>query len=491
MISENKKNWLNATPKALLNEHNASYKNIIENLNIHGQYQNYKVVQALDLLATLELEHSATEELINIIDNEFADVVALPSFFHKLKEISSSDYLISDIILSCNSMDIINFDREHSKYAKLSKTYDDFQNSLNIAETGILNFNHPIHRLLMEIQTICTGFGFNVSDPYINQSPSTQLVENSEIFGKDHTQYMQKLLKYLRAFSKVFLLEQNNTDLISKGFDISLFEILKHKRIDLVSKLIYERNVDGVDFDYIFGKMKLDLTYHIGACSFPKVNLNRNNSKWKDHQMFKPRKDVISYIQKRNWLLAFMINRIHGIKDEKIDSNEVRIRTLGNLIHLKDVQHLKQLFNDNETLTVLQQDFCTFITNEEEETFGSGDNFNPILLKLPQIDDWKKLYELLVSINETKINANIQKLRDLILCNLIKSRQEPEYYKYIRFVSNSGIRLQIILEEMYYWPAIFCIEIIKFEMSVGECDTSVLQSWCQKIQLYTQVIDTL
>ncbi|KRT81271.1 hypothetical protein AMK59_5263, partial [Oryctes borbonicus] len=334
-----------------------------------------------------------------------------------------------------------------------------------------LNLSHPLHKLLLELQDICIRF---------------------QISDRDQMQYMQKLLKYLKAFSKVFLLKQNNADLISKGSEVSLFNILKYKRVDLISKLIYERHVDGDDFDYDFRKMKLDLTYHIAACSFPKVQLNRTNADWGSMQLFKPTRNVINYIQKRNWLLAFIINKIYGIQDEKIDPNEIRIRTLGNLMQSKDVQYLKTLFNDNEILTVLQQDFCTlYIINEGEDADQNG-SFYPILLRLPDTDNWKQLYDLISSIKEIRTNdSRIQKLRDLILCNLIKSRQEPDHYKYIRFIRNPEIRLQIILEEMHCWPDEFCIDIIKGEHSLCESDNKVsnLLDWKKKIELYIKMKD--
>ncbi|GJQ76679.1 hypothetical protein Trydic_g15535 [Trypoxylus dichotomus] len=120
------------------------------------------------------------------------------------------------------------------------------------------------------------------------------------------------------------------------------------------------------------------------------------------------------------------------IGDEKIDSNEIRIRTLGNLMQLKDMQNLKILFNGNEILTVLQQDFCTFITNEGENT-DRNENFYPIILTLPDTNNWKQLYDLISSIKEIRTgDARIRKLRDLILCNLIKSREELDHYKYVR-----------------------------------------------------------
>ncbi|KAI4468931.1 zinc finger fyve domain-containing protein 26 [Holotrichia oblita] len=462
------KGWKTLRPTSLINKHVASSNTIFEKLESKSDISQ-KAINTLDILMTIPFDHSALQELINIVDVELGDNRSfLPPFYHRMKQMKSDNYYQSHtILLSCNSVDVSKFDEEYSLYEKLSKVYDNFQLIAQRSESGVLSFNHILHKLLLELQEICTGFKFA---------------------NKDQIQYMHRLLKYLKAFSRIFLLEQNNTDLISKGCDASLLEILKHQRVDLISKLIYERHVDGVDFDYIFGKMKLDLTYHIAACSFPKVNLNRSNANWKGVPLFKPRRDVVSYIQKRNWLLAFMINKIHGIQDEKIDSNEIRIRTLGNLIQLEDVQNLKSLFNDNEILTVLNRDFCTYIT-DEQEVISKDDNFYPILLQLPDTNNWKQLYNLISSINEIRIDAKIQKLCDLILCNLIKCREEDAYYNYIRFITNRDIRLEIILAEMQYWPAEFCLDIIKFETSICEEGNKVmdLQNWYKKIQLYVQM----
>lgn len=466
LVSQKEKSWINIRPSSVIDNHMSSCKS---NPSLHTKidFLSQKAIDTFDMLLTLPLDYSAFRELTDIIDAESDDII-LPPFYHRMKQMNCDNYYpSSEVLLSCNSVDLTKFDKEFSQYAKLLQAYNTFQTSFNRLDNGVLNFSHPLHKLFIELQEISIGFQFN---------------------NTEQVQYMQKLLKYLRAFSKIFLLEQNNTDLISKGYDTSLLEVLKHKRVDLISKLINERQVDGVDFDYIFGKMKLNMMYHIAASSFPKVNLNRTNANWTNTQLYKPRKDVVNYIQKRDWLLAFMINKIHSIRDEKIDSNEVRIRTLGNLMQLKDVQNLKELFNNSEILTVLQYDFCTYMTNEDG-TPSYNESFYPILLKLPETGDWKRLYDLISSINETRIDSNIGKLRDMILCNLVKSRQESDYYKYIRFISNREIRLQIILEEIHFWPADFCIDIITFETSIcGDGDKiSDLQNWRKKIELYTQV----
>lgn len=466
---QQQKGWKTVKPTALINNHVSSSNTIFEKLETEASLSQ-KAIDTLDIIMTVPFDYPTLQELINIVEEELdVNQSLLPPFYQRMKQMKSDNYYQSNtILLSCNSIDVSKFDEEYNQYEKLAKVYDNFQAITQRSEPGTLSFNHPLHKLLLELQEICTGFKFQ---------------------NKDQIQYMHKLLKYLKAFSKIFLLEQNNTDLISKGCDASLLEILKHQRVDLISKLIYERHVDGVDFDYIFGKMKLDLTYHIAACSFPKVNLNRNNANWKGVPLFRPRSDVVRYIQKRNWLLAFMINKIHGIQDEKIDSNEIRIRTLGNLIQLKDVQNLKSLFNDNEMLTVLNRDFCTYITDQPEVT-SNEDHFYPILLQLPDTNNWKQLYDLISSISEIRTDAKIQKLCDLILCNLIKSREEHDYFKYIRFITNREIRLEIILAEMQYWPAEFCLDIIKFETSIFDNGDKVkdIQHWYKKIQLYVQVI---
>ncbi|KRT81269.1 hypothetical protein AMK59_5261, partial [Oryctes borbonicus] len=220
--------WKNSTLTSIINNHTASCS-FIAATETQIQFPYQRAADAVDILITVPLDCPSLQELVDIIETEFDDTrTSLPLFYHRIAHMSGDNYYQSDeILLSCNTDDITKFDEEVEQYKKLSEAYDNFQKCASRQEAGILNSSHPLHKLLLELQDICIGF---------------------QISDRDQMQYMQKLLKYLKAFSKVFLLKQNNADLISKGSEVSLFNTLKYKRVDLISKLIYERHVDGDDF---------------------------------------------------------------------------------------------------------------------------------------------------------------------------------------------------------------------------------------------------
>nr|XP_022905639.1 zinc finger FYVE domain-containing protein 26 homolog [Onthophagus taurus] len=437
-------------------------------------------IDLLDVLINLPLKYESYKVLSQQLKHSFkTSLPGLSKIYDKIQDVTEKNYISADVLYSSyNTYDIRKYFNTLKQYGKLEKVYNEFKELYDTDKDGALNLDHILNEKLLEIQDICISFKVDER--------------------KDYTLYMQKLLKYLREFAKILFSEKNNEDLISKGKEVSVFEILNHKKPDITCNLLYRRNLDGAEFDELFCKLKLDLPYHITYISFPQItfDIRGNIESTVNSTLQKPRQDVINYVQRRSWFLAFLINNIHGLNDTKIERNEVRVKVFMNLMNLPDIQRLKKLFNNNETLTILHQDYSFFLKNYFDELLLTSESSalcdeGYIKLKLPKDTTWKCLYELVLTIPEKDKHEDIDNLRDILLCNLIKEKNEENYWSFVRYITNDDLRMRIIMEEMQHWPGEFCVDVLKSQISKYQHPSEIerLMLRFKQLEIYIKIKD--
>lgn len=469
----------------------------------HLKYENEVFFNMLDLAITQTkyFDHSAS--LIHLaFDNNNLDRNIYSNYrafctklFEMWKEIGYDKNLTPlDILISpYHPLDIGRYKKEEQFYVNLGELYEEFNNNLNIDESGILNSNHPSHKSLLKLNFLCNEF-----------------VEWNQD-GRDGVKYIAKLYNYLKSFSKILYIEQNSSDIISQGKNTSYFNLLYHNRSELMGKLLFERHLDPSEFEKYFGKLKLDYLYHVIGNCFPTINLHSQENITKEelypeNSLYTPSKSIITYIQKRNWLLAFILSEMYKLEDLKIDISEIRVRPFLNYMKLSKIQSLKVLFENNEIITALQNEISPqkvshyvntkilkndYLTSSQYSQ-ASNDSFEAaqeILEDAIKTTNWKELYDVIDGIPENQLRKApvLMELKDMVLVNLVQDRFEINYFKYVQFIRDEDLRISTILYNIRQWPGEFCIDVIKSEITkfetVQNAKISELKEWLQHIEL--------
>ncbi|KAJ8962783.1 hypothetical protein NQ318_001182 [Aromia moschata] len=398
-----------------------------------------------------------------------------------------------EVLLSSNYLNLNRYTKEEEFYNKLAEIYKDFYNSLTVNECGIFDPDHPSHKILLKLNSLCNDYvDWRLGIP-------------------ENIKYLSKLYNYLKAFSKILYIEQDSSNIISEGKHTSFFNLLYHNRSELTGKLLFERNLDPSEFEKYFGKLKLDYLYHFVGNCFPTINLHTQANVAKEelypeNSLYIPSKSIISYIQKRNWLLAFMLNKIYEIEGVNIDVSEVRIQTFLNYMRLPKIQHLKVLFGDNEIVSALQNDIsqqkvsdylneqilkndCLVSSHYSQNSNDSLETGQEIAEDSLKSTNWKDLFDVIDNIPENQLRRNniLLELRDMILVNIVHDGFETECFKFVQLINDTDIRINTILYNLKNWPDHYCINVIKSEITkldtIDSSKSAELKMWLRQIQL--------
>ncbi|CAH0552131.1 unnamed protein product [Brassicogethes aeneus] len=422
-------------------------------------------------------------------DNFYDKIRGLYDFVGINENITLSDILKS----SRYDLNLNRYTTKQKFYDDLAESYKELYQSLTVDEAGVFNRSHKSHKALIKLNNICNNF-----------------VE-SQSKTKDNIKYLLKLYNYLKAFSGILYIEQNTTNLISNGKNTSFFQLLNYNRAELTGKLLFVRNLDPSEFEKYFGKLKLDFLYHVIGNCFPTINLHTHDvSKeelYPENSLFVPSKSIITYIQRRNWLLAFILNEMYKLDDLKMDISELRVQTFLNCLNLQSMQNLKVIFNNNIITTVLQNDISTqklsdyvnnkvllqdnFLTasHHSHVSCDSLETGEEILEDALKSTNWKDLFDILDSVPEHQLKKKQEliDLKDMVLANLIQDGFEIGYYKYVEFISNADARINTVLSNFRKWPGEFCVYILKSEISrfdgARHRQMPELIDWLQEIEL--------
>lgn len=379
----------------------------------------------------------------------------------------------------------------------LNTLYQQFEEQVDSEEKGNLDPHHVSHSTYLKLNDTCDRLAFCY-------------VENKGV-----TSYLQRLYIYLKAFSKVFYAEGDNSQILSQGKSVSYFEILKFNRAELMGKLLFEMKLNPSNYEQYFSKLKLSLLYHIVGNCFPTINLHQEDNvpteeMYPENRLFVPDENLIDYIQRRNWLLAYILNEMYNIRASTIDVHELRIQNFVNYMQLPRIQQLKVLFNGSELIAALQNEINPEKTigflnkmmlkkqNDQmtDSSTSSGSNVEPgeeMLEENLKTTDWKLLYDILESIPENQLrkSSDYLVLKDLILENIVTEQWEAGYYKYVRKISNRTLRVEMTLQNFKYWPLSFCIDVISAELShLDNPHLEVreeLEIWLKRLEIYEKV----
>ncbi|XP_050296333.1 zinc finger FYVE domain-containing protein 26 homolog [Anthonomus grandis grandis] len=390
-------------------------------------------------------------------------------------EIAGEKYLtLSNIMLDPQIvLDRDIYKKEEEFYIKLEKLYSELYESLMLDEVGCLNKDHPSHKCLKNLDKHCIDY----------------LEDTSPRRSEEHVKYMQKLFNYLKAFSKVLYIERDLSELVANGKNSSYFNIVNFNRAELIGKMLFEHNLDPSEFEKYFGKLKLDFLYHVVGNCFPTVNLYSNENVAKDelypeNTLYPPNQAVITYIKKRNWLLALILMEMYGVENVELDCGESRIKYFINYLRLPKIGHLQCLFKDNQIVTALQNEIsyqkvkeyieeemktCDFMLSSTHSTHSleTAEEMNEDNLKTT---NWIKLFNLLESISEKQFIKDQQfyELRDKVLVHLIRDAFECKFYKYVLLIRDTETRVNLLRENINVWPEDFCIDMINAEITAFE-----------------------
>ncbi|KAF5289881.1 hypothetical protein FQR65_LT02015 [Abscondita terminalis] len=478
-------------------------RNVIEDyFKYNGTIDDHdKFLDLVDLLVTVPNNSTECNDLLEM--TTFYSNINQQShcykFFKNIAEVfaevnTNLPLSIKDIL--CNSeidLNVEQYKMKESFFVQLCHLYEIFCKQISYTKEGTLNEKHPVHKTFIKLH---------------------QLFFNHYTYeGKDQIKYLQRLYNYLRGFSKVFYIEQNNSEIISHNKNTSFFEILNMGRSEILEKLIFEKNLDVSDFEQLFIKLKLDLVYQISAIFFPNIFVADKNHLVEKKSGRSPNNQIISYIQKRNWLLAYIVKEIYKSEDLKLDLSEVRVKTFINYLKLPSIQELKPLYGNNQVITALHHavslqtlksyidertlkhedvDHSNLLLTSQVST-GSLETGEEIFESGLQITDWKHLFDVINSIPQRQLfnSKELTELHDMILNELIGDCFEPDFFKYVRLIKDNNLRRQCILNNYTTWPGDFCISVMKSELSnfsgINEEQKEKLNSLCEKIDLCEKI----
>ncbi|XP_072390542.1 zinc finger FYVE domain-containing protein 26 homolog isoform X1 [Diabrotica undecimpunctata] len=444
----------------------------------HFNSKNEMFMNILDLAITVSQDNENSEVILQLAceNNSLdANVCSNYSKFCKrlvdlYKEIGKEKNLSLGevIVLPEYHLDLNAYTKEEEFFATFSEAYNDAMSDLTLSEPGSLNIRHLSHRTVLKLNFLCVDNSYS------------RVMENK---------YILKLYNYLKAFSRVLYIEQDTSDIVSRGKNSSYFDLLVFNRSELMGKLLFERNLDPSEFEKYFEKLKLDYLYHVVGNCFPTINLHIEENVAKDelypeNNLYVPNKSIITYIQKRNWLLAYVLNKMYMVEGVSIDISEIRVRVFMNYLGLRKVQILQRVYNDNTIITALQNeisiqkvsDFINdrILLHERSMNLHLSHNSSDSLEAAEELGEdtlgyinWKDVYDLVACIPEDQCRKNrvCLSMTDMVLVSLIQDGVEPDYYRYVLFIGNRDMRISMILDHIKEWPGDFCLDCIKSEIT--------------------------
>lgn len=466
------------------------------------QKENQRFMNLFDFAIT---QCSTYEDSKALLDEAFKhwtcedDDVHYAKFCNKFKALfycigEKKNISARNVLLSSNfTLDKDQYQKDDDFFEQLATLYHKFEDDLTADANGAMNSIHESHSSFAKLRELCER---SVEVPLVSESRS----------------YLGRLFTYLKAFSKVLYIQQNNSGIVSKGRNCSFFEILQHNRALVVGKLLFENNLDPADFEEAFAKLKLDLLYHIAGNCFPTINLHKqevvsSEELYPENRLYVPTSSIMTYVQKRHWLLAYILSEMYKVHALNVDVNRSRIRHFANHMGLPRIQHLKVLFEGSELITALQNEIdadklTAYIQKRmesdaaelasscsSEESVESAQEMSEEHLRAV---DWKYLFDIVDSIPEYQMrrSEDYQNLRDLILKSMVSELYEFNYYEYVQHISNGRLRIETILGSFDTWPVDFCIKLLTSELSRLEgssFERKVLAGWIEKLELYKLV----
>lgn len=463
----------------------------------HLTEANSKFMEIFDLAVTQSRDW---QECVALIDHAFERVddfeeSPYADFCLRIRDLykeicPTKDLTVAEVLTTSSiKLDKNLYRKDEDFYKSLQKLYSNLKEQLEASAEGNLDHNHIIHKTFLDLNELC----------------------NSYTSGTHKTNYLLKLYEYLQSFSQILYVTNDNSSIVSKNKHVSYFQILKFNRALLMGDLLFTKRLNPADFEELFKELNLDFMYHIAGNCFPTINLHKqenvaNEEMYVENQLFVPDEKMINYIQKRHWLLAFILNEMYNIEASIIDASEIRMQFFMNYIKLPRIQKLKVIF-ESEMVTALQNEFSpekimayinSLVGNQEDwsKNYASTNEVEAgeeVLEENSKATNWKELYEIMNSLPESaQKKSEYVKVKDIILQNLVSEQYEENYFKYIKYISNRQLRMKTILHYFKCWPLQFCIDTIQDELSSFESlkpdEKEELETWLERLEFYQMVL---
>lgn len=340
-------------------------------------------------------------------------------------------------------------------------------------------FNDNIHRLY---QIFLENYD---EDTFFELSQTASNASND-------TNYLLKLFNYLKNLSNLL---QNDKD---------MFALLKLSRAVKIGELFFIKKIAPRELESVFNNLELDIIYYISYNCVPKIKLHLESYQKKVAEidldwltcsedvfelikkgdgnqlltvdklnLLSPDFALLSYVRRRNWLLAYLINKIHEIEEAKPDTNSDRTKFFNNLLNLRQNQSLKFLFDNNPVVTALQSDLTL-------------DSFTMHSI----MHNWESLHLVVDNIPERILcnSSNLLCFRDYIICKLVSLNVTTPLI--VQTVNSNELRVKCILQNLKWWPGQICVEILENEITNADNDEEIkneLRNWLNLIKLYENV----
>lgn len=504
MLNSKVEEFFHKNPPYIHNELEPFREKLLQNVPFlcHYQKDNETFMNIFDVILTQSMSLNDCVELMKVAEVKYNLNPTTPSglsnFYKRIKNVFNysgpkENLSICDILVSPQiSLNVTQCRNRDEFYDGLNLLYEEFQKISDNSESGFLNRSHPVHGTILRINALINDYlKFN---------------------GKQGVEYLWKVFNYLKAFSKILYIEQNSSEIVSQGHNTSYFELLNFNRSELTGKLLFEKQLDPTEFEKYFGKLKLDFLYHVVGNCFPTINLHVQENLtieelYHDNMLYTPSSNMITYIQKHNWLLAFILRELYNVKDISMDLTEVRLRTFLNYLKSPTIQHLKQLFDNNNIMAALQNSiniqkikvyFQEHIIEHDLISQGSayindGLETGEEILEDTKTTNWNHLYQIILSLPEKQLrkSSELINLKNRILINLVQDGFEPNSYKYTQLISDRNLRIETIFGNLKKWPAYAASSVIRSEISrfenVRDFQFQKLEEWLKIIELSQQV----
>jgi hypothetical protein len=232
---------------------NAEHERIIEKFSekfdfvAHFRAENETFMNVFDFALTQTTTWEESQLMLILAGKKFSLDTNIKSnyldFYKKITELArvvgpKDNVSLPEILTSPDyPLDVDIYRKKEDFYQNLERLYDDFVGQVRTNEPGTLNKNHLNHKILLKINELCHR--------YVRETSK----------NKEPEQYLLKVFNYLKAFSKILYIEQNSSDIISKGKNTSYFEIFNLNRSELTGKLLFEKQLDPTEFEKYFGKL--------------------------------------------------------------------------------------------------------------------------------------------------------------------------------------------------------------------------------------------
>lgn len=194
--------------------------------------------------------------------------------------------------------------------------------------------------------------------------------------------YFNRIYNFLLNLSKLLKIQESNLNLIP-------MDVMQTDLTTLIGKIVFVNEILPSEIVEIVDNLNINFVYVLCLNMVPLINCsqtddtavtnnlienlkndNLHNIKTEDQQYFRINQDVLNFIKKNNYLVAYLHQEYNSIKDPSIVYEQ---RYLKNVMALEDVKTVAVLHGDNLLLSALSYDI--FDVNKLEKYLVNTENY--------------------------------------------------------------------------------------------------------------------